>query len=391
MISGLAPETFSGFITQRVRWAQGMVQIFFLKNPLFVPGLRFYQRLAYFSSSFFWFFPYARLVFLLAPVGYLVFGLHVYNASLLQILGYTLPHLVASLIVSDFLFGKVRWTFISELYEVMQSFFCFQGITEVIRSPRGISFKVTPKGKIVNRDFISPLVGPFYLLLALTGAAVIDAVLRIFVIVRPLERYAVLITLGWALFNGIILLAALGALFERQQRRASARLPANYWATIRDEQRGSLAGDIHDLSEGGASLFLPADIPVLSLGTQTMMEVHSWDGERNYEFQVLVRNHRIIGNHSVVGLEFAHRSLQETAEKMTLVFGQSQRWLAFQQQRDGGIGIFRSFFFLLRLGFQGLLHHLLYHASNVLRRFRFKAKHVPLKRSAGSVSVMQSA
>ena len=33
LVSGLQPDTFSGFIQQRARWAQGMWQIFFLKNP----------------------------------------------------------------------------------------------------------------------------------------------------------------------------------------------------------------------------------------------------------------------------------------------------------------------------------------------------------------------
>ncbi|MGH8047099.1 MAG: glycosyltransferase, partial [Chthoniobacterales bacterium] len=33
MVSGLSPETLGAFITQRIRWAQGMIQIFLLKNP----------------------------------------------------------------------------------------------------------------------------------------------------------------------------------------------------------------------------------------------------------------------------------------------------------------------------------------------------------------------
>jgi len=67
MIAGLQPETYSGFITQRVRWAQGMLQILLLKNPLRQRGLRWWQRLAYFNSAFFWFFPFARVAFMLAP------------------------------------------------------------------------------------------------------------------------------------------------------------------------------------------------------------------------------------------------------------------------------------------------------------------------------------
>src|SRR5688500_11873953 len=120
MISGLQPETYTDFVAQRLRWAQGMVQIFVLKNPLLNRGLRVWQRLGYLGSSFFWFFGYARVVFLLAPAAYLVFGLRVYDANLREFVGYAIPHLIASMIISDYLFGRVRWAFVSELYEIMQ-------------------------------------------------------------------------------------------------------------------------------------------------------------------------------------------------------------------------------------------------------------------------------
>lgn len=45
MVSGLQPETFSGFVVQRVRWGQGMWQIFILKNPWKQPGLSLVQRI----------------------------------------------------------------------------------------------------------------------------------------------------------------------------------------------------------------------------------------------------------------------------------------------------------------------------------------------------------
>ena len=45
MVAGLAPETFSGLVVQRTRWAQGMVQILMLRNPLLMPGLTWAQRI----------------------------------------------------------------------------------------------------------------------------------------------------------------------------------------------------------------------------------------------------------------------------------------------------------------------------------------------------------
>ena len=77
LISGLQPETFASFVGQRSRWCQGMVQILMLKNPLFKRGLSLPQRLSYISSSLFWFFPFVRSVFFVAPLLFILFDIEV--------------------------------------------------------------------------------------------------------------------------------------------------------------------------------------------------------------------------------------------------------------------------------------------------------------------------
>ncbi len=67
--------------------------------------------------------------------------------------------------VSDFLFGHVRWSFVSELYELMQSVYTFPAMLKVLVNPRAPTFNVTAKGETLTQDFISPLAKPFYLFL----------------------------------------------------------------------------------------------------------------------------------------------------------------------------------------------------------------------------------
>ena len=43
--AGLATERLSAHVGQRIRWARGMIQILRTDNPLFQPGLKWYQRL----------------------------------------------------------------------------------------------------------------------------------------------------------------------------------------------------------------------------------------------------------------------------------------------------------------------------------------------------------
>ncbi|MBK8543554.1 MAG: glycosyltransferase, partial [Caulobacteraceae bacterium] len=136
MVAGLAPETFAGFIDQRMRWAQGMTQIMLLKNPLLKRGLTLPQRLCYLNSCFYWFFPMARLVFVLAPLLYILLGVQLVNANAGEFIAYGVPHVVGALLLSATLFGRVRWLFASELYELVQSVHCTAAIFQVFRNPR---------------------------------------------------------------------------------------------------------------------------------------------------------------------------------------------------------------------------------------------------------------
>lgn len=226
MVAGLAPETFSAFISQRIRWAQGMIQIFLLKNPLFKKGLSITQRLCYLNSSFFWFFPMARLMFYLAPVLYLVFNVSVYNATSSEIVAYTIPHVIASLMMADYLYRRVRWLFISELYELVQSVFCFRGLLKVFANPRAPEFVVTPKGEVTDRDYISPLAGWFYVIFFAAVLAQAFGIQR--AVVGGPQSDILWAVLTWNFFNIMLALGAIGVVYERLQRRTAMRAERRY-------------------------------------------------------------------------------------------------------------------------------------------------------------------
>ncbi|MBV1775582.1 UDP-forming cellulose synthase catalytic subunit [Burkholderiaceae bacterium DAT-1] len=353
MISGLQPETFSGFVVQRVRWAQGMVQIFLLSNPLRQKGLKLWQRLCYFSSSFFWFFSYARVVFLLAPSAFLVFGMQIYNATLTQFVAYALPHVVAVTLVSDYLFGKVRWAFISELYELMQSLYALPGIITVFRNPRAPQFKVTPKGEHLDEDFISQLSGPFYVIYLLQWVSIAFGIWRYFD--QPLTRDVTVITLGWAIFNLLLLHAAIGALFERKQRRAVPRMPADMPATILVPQHDEVPARIVDLSTSGAQMIV--DRAVMDrvdqvLGGHAILAVRNPATRQEAHLSVDLRNRRPIDAHQdVIGVAFSGKTPEQITQMVLLAHGDSQRWKEYRDSRPGQESVFHSLFVLIRIGF----------------------------------------
>lgn len=258
MIYGLNPETLSAMIVQRIRWAQGMIQIFFLKKPLLKKGLRWYQKLAYFNASFFWFFGIARTIFLVAPLAYLFFGLHIYDASLYEVIAYPIPHFIASLLVAYYLFSKVRLPFFSEIYESIQGIFLFIPTILTLLRPQNPTFMVTPKGEQLERDFVSPFYTPFFIFYHLILFGFLFGLYKWFA--YPDERGTVLITLWWNTFNFFIITIALYVAYEKRQRRKYHRIPANDEIILYLDNQ-TLHGRIVDLSLGGMAVKLTTDPP----------------------------------------------------------------------------------------------------------------------------------
>lgn len=358
LISGLQPETYTSFIVQRMRWAQGMAQIFILKNPLFKKGLRFWQRLAYTSSSFFWFFSYARIVFLLAPAAYLIFGLKIYDANLAEFLGYAVPHVVGAIIVSDFLYGKTRWAFISELYELMQSFYTLPAIFKVLRNPRAPEFMVTPKGEQLKHDFISKLSKPFYAVYLLTWVSFFFGVYRY--VDYPELRDMTSINMGWQIFNVILLNAAIGALFERHQLRGAPRMPADLPAQLELSSGAVLPCRVKDLSSGGALLaFSKACGEALAnvAGSNATLVLENKALRKQSALPIKVVNRRPLGANIALGACFVRENQAVVAEVVSLVYGDSQRWVEFRNKRNAKQGVLKCLFVLLSLGFRCAMSH----------------------------------
>ena len=86
--AGLATESLSGHIGQRIRWARGMAQICRVDNPLFGPGLKLGQRLCYLNAMLHFFYGLPRLIFLTAPLAFLLFDIQIFEASALMITAY---------------------------------------------------------------------------------------------------------------------------------------------------------------------------------------------------------------------------------------------------------------------------------------------------------------
>ncbi len=354
MVAGLAPETFSAFVTQRMRWAQGMVQILLLKRPFMCAELSLPQRLGYLSAILFWLFPFSRIVFLVAPLAYLILGMDVYNASIMHILAYTVPHVVATYVIADMLYGRTRWPLVSELYEVMQCLFSAAAIFKVVLNPHKPAFVVTPKGEILDRDTLSPLARPFHILFVLTLAGFAFGAYRL--VEYPLTRDMTVVVLLWNVFNFVTLLGALGALLERQQRRTSPRMPVTEAANIAWPGQAPLRCTIEDLSAQGARVRI--DTPVaLEPGQPVALCAYAHALQRPIELPARVRT-RSSDDGLVIGVAFDNLEPARIDEAVAFAYGDSARWLYFQERRARPITFFQGLTIMLSLVWRPFFLHL---------------------------------
>ncbi len=119
--AGLATERLSAHVGQRIRWARGMIQILRTDNPLFAPGLKFPQRLCYFNAMSHFLYAVPRLIFLSAPLIYLLLNHTNVPGYWAAILAYALPHLTLSNLTNSRIQGEHRHSFWNEIYETVLS------------------------------------------------------------------------------------------------------------------------------------------------------------------------------------------------------------------------------------------------------------------------------
>ncbi|WP_188854427.1 UDP-forming cellulose synthase catalytic subunit [Aureimonas glaciei] len=301
MISGLQPDTFASFIGQRSRWCRGMIQILLLKNPLMRPGLTFAQRVCYLSSALFWFFPFMRLIFMIAPLLFIVFNLKIYDASVQEFTAYTITYLVISELLRNYLYGQVRWPWISDLYEYVQSVYLVRAIISVLVNPRRPTFNVTAKGETLQQNRLSELAWPYFVIV---GVLLVAFGISIYRYNTEPEVGGLLLVVGaWNVLNLIVACAALGVVTEQRERRTAPRV-----ACLRDAEL-VIDGDVipvcvNDISLGGAKVSPLRELPTLGPSSSGRLSVIATDGKTRLGSIPVTANIVAEGGDLVLGLRF---------------------------------------------------------------------------------------
>jgi cellulose synthase (UDP-forming) len=260
--AGLATETLSAHVGQRVRWARGMIQILRTDNPLLAKGMKVTQRLCYFNAMLHFMYAVPRLIFLLAPLVYMLGGRTIIPGYWVAILAYAMPHLVISSLTNSRVQGMHRHSFWNEIYETVLAPYILLPTLLALINPKLGKFNVTDKGStLAETRFDSHIAAPTTWLLALNFLGVCMAPYRLLV-KDPTHPGTVISNLVWILFNMVILGVAAAVANEQKQRRTSVRIPARIQMMLQTEDGTTYTGMTTDMSVGGASVGLPVGVTI---------------------------------------------------------------------------------------------------------------------------------
>ena len=317
--AGLATESLSRHIAQRIRWARGMAQIFRMDNPLLGKGLALGQRLCYLNAMLHFFYGLPRLVFLTAPLAYLLFSAQIFHASALLITCYVLPHVLHSNLTNSRIQGEFRHSFWNEVYETVLAWYLLRPTLLALINPRLGKFNVTDKGGIIASDYFDwELARPYIVLLALNLLGLGVGIGRLF-LGDPEAVTTVAINLVWTLYNLVIASAAVAVASETRQVRAEPRVAATLPAGLVLADGSRLECSTLDFSQSGIGLKLPAG---LHLPEGSAVEVELSRNGRSRRFPATVAFSRA----GAVGTRFAELSVTEQRELVRMTFSRADLW-----------------------------------------------------------------
>jgi cellulose synthase (UDP-forming) len=345
--AGLATERLSAHVGQRIRWARGMIQILRTDNPLFAPGLKFPQRLCYFNAMCHFMYAVPRLIFLSAPLIYLILSHTNVPGYWAAILAYAMPHLVLSNVTNSRIQGEHRHSFWNEVYETVLSPYILLPTMMALINPKLGKFNVTAKGGVVKRTFFDTKIAqPFLILLVFNIAGLLIAIPRFLWWDRD-RPGTVIMNVMWCFFNIVILGVCTAVAREMKQLRTTVRISIVTPVMVKLPDGRLIAGETTDMSSGGtcikfnesveAGALMPVRLvfPLPSVNTDLPATVVSAEG-------------------SMMRVRFEELTIAEQEVLTMVLYSRADSWLGWGESRESD-NILRSMGRIFQISMQGLV------------------------------------
>jgi cellulose synthase (UDP-forming) len=345
--AGLATESLSSHIGQRIRWARGMVQILRLENPLFNSKLSLAQRLCYFNACSHFLYALPRLIFLTAPLVYLLFGwVNIYGYAW-AIFAYAMPHIFLAQITNSRVQGHYRLSFWNEIYEaVLAPYILYPTILALINPKLG-KFNVTAKGGLVPRSYFDRKIAmPFLILLLLNFIGIAVALPRYF-LWDTTHRDTVIMNVFWTFYNIVILLVSAAVAWETKQQRRHVRVDVEVPFTIVCQDGQQVHGHTIDMSNSGAALLVTDSARPLNPGERINFYFSGRPEGCYFEPSIIA-----VGD-KTVRIDFGDLNLEQEEVLTRVLYSRADSWIDWGKHREEDRPL-RTYGRLLGVALQGM-------------------------------------
>ncbi|MDQ0145399.1 glycosyltransferase family 2 protein [Pseudarthrobacter niigatensis] len=201
---GLAPEDIATMLTQRLRWAQGTIQVLLRENPLVQKGLKLGQRLMYFATMWTYLSGFAAVIYFAAPIIYLLLGILPVSSLSWDFFIRFIPFMV----VNQLLFavaGRGIPTWRGQQYSLALFPTWIKACTTAARNVwfgRPLGFAVTPKARQSGGPSWS-LIRPQIVVSILLAAAAVVGIVRL--ATGLAEPLGTLVNVVWVVFDLVVM------------------------------------------------------------------------------------------------------------------------------------------------------------------------------------------
>ena len=344
--AGLATERLSAHVGQRIRWARGMIQILRTDNPLFAPGLKFPQRLCYFNAMCHFMYAVPRLIFLTAPLIYLLLSHTNVPGYWAGILSYALPHLVLSNVTNSRIQGEHRHSWWNEIYETVLSPDILLPTMMALINPKLGKFNVTAKGGVVKRTFFDTKIAqPFLIMLLFNLAGLVVAIPRYFIWDRD-RPGTVIMNVLWCCFNVIILGVTTAVAREMRQLRTTVRISIVTPVMAKMPDGRLIAGETTDMSSGGTCIRFTEPVEI---APQSKVQLVFPLPSVSVDLPALV----VSGEGTLLRVRFEDLTIAEQEVLTMVLYSRADSWLGWGESRESD-NVLRSLARIFQISMHGL-------------------------------------
>ncbi|MFF0909751.1 glycosyltransferase family 2 protein [Microbacterium enclense] len=201
LAKGLAPEDLPTMLTQRLRWAQGTMQVMFRENPLLQKSLDWGQRIMYFGTMWSYLAGFAAVVYVAAPILNLSFGVMPVQAFSLDFFARFIPFfLVNQLLFIVVANGRPTWR--GAQYSLALFPVWIRAVTSAfdnVYRGRSLAFSVTPKTRSLENRPRWDLVRPQLFVMAALVASLVIVAIRF--VAGQADGIAPFVNIAWVLYD----------------------------------------------------------------------------------------------------------------------------------------------------------------------------------------------